>query len=134
MRWNVPDNVDELATADPYGIWDTHEYQPIVLSVMTGTVYGGRAIPLAWQIEFEPKNVENERAIRTIKHLGIEPDGYGWCKLVAAAAQQRFPELTNQLHTGDTEDATCVIWVETEEACRKLIGVAYELVAKENND
>jgi hypothetical protein len=52
---------------------------------MADTSDDGRDIPLSWQIEFEPADERLEKANRAIEVLEIEPDGYGWVKLIDAA-------------------------------------------------
>ncbi len=126
--WNIPPNIAALVAADPDKTWESVDFEPIRLSVIGGTAYAGRPIPLAWQIEFDPDDVANTNANDLIGKLGHEPDGYGWAALISAQVAQRFPELEAQLHLGDTEEATCVIWVEGEDICRKLCEVALGLV------
>jgi hypothetical protein len=52
-EWSVPENLPELINNED-GMWEDDRWDPILLTVMKGTVYNGRDIPLTWQIEFEP--------------------------------------------------------------------------------
>jgi hypothetical protein len=45
---------------------------------MSGTDYKGRAVPIAWQIEFDPAGEACEVANAMLMESGIDPDGYGW--------------------------------------------------------
>ena len=60
---------------------------------MKGTVYRGRAIPLAWQIEFEPVGPAFEVANEKLSTLGLDPDGYGWATLIKGVADKYHPCL-----------------------------------------
>jgi hypothetical protein len=92
-------------------------------------MYGDRDIPLAWQIEFEPGAPELEASNGKLSTLNLEPDGYGWSTLISAVMSKRHPELHDELHFGDTETETCVVWVESEDTCKKLISVVWELIS-----
>ena len=52
--WTIPGNLQELVDSDEGSIWEDTRWEPVLLTVMGGTSYGGRAIRLAWQIEFQP--------------------------------------------------------------------------------
>jgi hypothetical protein len=59
-KWNIPENLQALIDADGSdgdGLWEDDSWDPIQLTVMAGTSYGGRDIPLSWQIEFQPADV-----------------------------------------------------------------------------
>jgi hypothetical protein len=62
---------------------------------MAGTSYGGRDISLSWQIEFQPADVRLEKADKAIEARGIEPDGYGWAKLIGDVLAKDYPELVD---------------------------------------
>lgn len=126
--WNIPSNVSELARADEGGIWETEQFSPLRLSVMVGTSYGGRDIPLAWQIEFEPDSEAFEAANRKIEGLGLHADGYGWSTLLRTIFEQHFPDEVDALEFGDTEEAACVVWVESESLCKRLVEVVWSVV------
>ncbi len=112
-EWRVPDDLQSLIDDDLS--WETNDWSPILLSVVTNTSYDGRDIPLAWQIEFEP----------------IGATGYEWSDRIAEVVRQRYPEMIDQLHFGDTELSTCVVWVESEAICRQLINVVWALIHDE---
>ena len=59
----------ELVDADEGGIWEDDSWDPILLTVMKGTVYRGRHIP----VEFEPVGPGFEVANDKLRKLGLEP-------------------------------------------------------------
>ena len=113
-EWRIPENLQSLIEADDDLSWETSDWSPILLSVISGTSYG-RDIPLAWQIEFEP----------------IGSTGYDWSDRIAHAVDEQYPELVDHLHFDDTELSTCVVWVESEAVCRRLIDVVWTLIHDE---
>jgi hypothetical protein len=119
--WSIPENIAELLDADEGGIWEDDSWYPILLSMMKDTMYRGRPILLAWQIEFEPANPGFEEANEKLAALGMDTDGYGWAKLIQRAAEKYLPEMAMELQFGDTEESACVVWVESEDMCRQLI-------------
>ena len=98
---------------------------------MSGTEYEGRAIPVAWQIEFDPSEDNFEAANAQLDEGGIEPDGYGWGEYIREAIRKDDPALAQRLHTTDCETGTCVIWVESEEDCRALLAATWKFVFAE---
>lgn len=88
---------------------------------------------LAWQIEFEPDDVAGSAGAALIDSNGVEPDGDEWANLVIDQVAQRHPELTGALRS-DSEQSTCVIWVETEDACRKTLAIVQQLAKEEDDD
>ena len=126
--WNIPDNLGELLDRDEGGMWEDSRWAPLLLTVMKGTSYAGRDIPLAWQIEFEPVGRPFESANDKIRALGLDPDGYGWASLIKSVAEKYHPEMAKELRFDDTEEATCVVWVESESSCRKLLQMAWNLI------
>jgi len=127
-EWMIPQNLQELLDSDEGGMWEDDRWAPILLTAMKGTSYGGRDIPLAWQIEFQPDDDVFEAANSKIQKLGVEPDGYGWSNVLQSVIAEHHPEIVDGLHFGDTETDTCVVWVESEEVCRLLIQVAWSLI------
>ena len=95
---------------------------------MVGTSYGGRDIPLAWQIEFEPGGEAFQTANCKIEALGLASDGYGWSTLIRTIFEQHFPDEVNALQFGDTEESACVIWVESETLCKRLVDVVWSVI------
>jgi hypothetical protein len=110
--WNIPADLQQRLDADDDGIWEHNRWEPILLTVMKGTSYEGRDIPLAWQIEFEPSD---------------DRDGDDWSEIIRDEFLTQHPQRVNELHL-DAESSTCVIWVESEEACRCLLNVVWPLV------
>jgi hypothetical protein len=127
-EWRIPADLPELIAADDDLTWETQDWAPIELSVMAGTTYAGRDIPLAWQVEFEPAGPAFDGANAKIAAMGVEPDGYGWSSLIAAVMQKHHPEIADDLNYGDTETSACVIWVESEETCRRLVEMVWTLI------
>jgi sugar lactone lactonase YvrE len=133
MDWPVPKNVSELVSADPDRVWETDAFDPVRLSVQGGTTYDGRVIDLAWQIEFEPEAVAGSVGAALIDSLSGDADGDAWTAIIFDTVVARHPDLKNELRS-DSELATCVIWVETESACRRVLEVVQELVREEDDD
>jgi hypothetical protein len=130
-EWNIPKNLQELINADSPdgdGMWEDDSWDPILLTIMAGTSYDGRDIPLSWQIEFEPDDERLEIANKQIVALELEPDGYGWARLIEAAFAKDHPGLVDELHFGDTDASACVVWVESERTCKTLMEVAWSLI------
>lgn len=127
--WSMPLNLSDLIDQDSYGIWDDETtFSPIKLSVMKGVVYAGRPIDLSWQIEFEPSGEEFESGNARLVGIGLDADGYGWATLINSVFQKYHSELAPELQFGDTEEAACVVWVESEVTCRTLTEVAWNLI------
>jgi hypothetical protein len=130
-KWKIPKNLQQQIqddSPDGDGMWEDDLWDPILLTVMSGTSYQGRGIPLSWQIEFEPDDERLEAANEEIEASGLEPDGYGWAKFIAATFEKDHPDLLPQLHFDDTEEATCVVWVETESTCQVLTETVWKLI------
>lgn len=124
--WKIPTNLAQRLEEDD-GFWEDVRWNPLVLSVISGTTINGRDVPLAWQIEFEPFDEAFEAANDRLGEREIEPDGYGWGEAIRIAMQEKHPEVT-QLHFDDCEEGACVIWTESEEDCRKLMQVTWPLI------
>lgn len=126
-EWRIPENLDKLIHAGD-GIWEDDRWAPLLLTVMTGTTHGDREIPKSWQIEFQPDDDAFEATNSKLEGLGLEPDGYGWSSLIQATIEQHLPHLVEALHFDDTEETTCVVWTESEDACRQLVEVTWNLI------
>lgn len=124
--WDIPKNIEEIV-AD-VDTWEDDRWKPVLLTIMGGTSYKGREIPLAWQIEFEPCGEEFEAPNRKIEMLGADPDGYGWANVVHSVVGKHHPEIVNELQFGDTDENACVVWVESERTCKILMQVVWELI------
>ncbi len=129
-EWKPPKNVAK-ALADGDGSWEDQRWSPVLVTAMSGTKYEGRAIPVAWQIEFDPSEDEFEAANAGLEKSGVGPDGYGWGEFIQKAIQKRNPALAKRLHMTDCETDTCVIWVESEDDCRALLEATWKLVFAE---
>src|SRR5262245_56027880 len=91
--WQIPDDLSALIASDDDLTWTTHEWAPIELSVMAGTTYKGREIPLAWQIELDPSAPAFGEANSKIAAMGLEPDGYGWSTLIDSVMRKYHSDL-----------------------------------------
>ena len=123
MRWKAPSNVAELVAADPDHMWEDDQFDPIKLTAMDGTRDGDRDVPLAWQFEFEPADMEGSPAEERLEALGFESDGYGWTALILGDFARRFPECAAKVRS-DEELATCVITAEDSEIFERLVDTA----------
>ncbi len=128
-RWRLPRNLAK-ALEEGDGFWEDERWSPILLTAMSGTKLDGRAIPIAWQIEFEPGEDDFAEANAELEEMGIEPDGYGWGAYIRKCVRKSNPGLARRLHLLDCETATCVIWVESAEDCRMLLEATWKLVFK----
>ena len=109
--WKIPADLQRYLNAHD-GIWEDDRWDPILLTVMQGTSYEGRDIPVAWQIELEPPDGR---------------DGDAWAETIRDEYMLQHAKQIDELHF-DSESSTCVIWVDSEEACRRLLDVAWPLV------
>ena len=48
----------DVSLEDGDGSWEDERWSPFQLTVMSGTEYKGREIPIAWQIEFDPASAQ----------------------------------------------------------------------------
>lgn len=125
-KWKIPKNIQKRVD-DEDGMWEDERFDPILLTVMSGVEYEGRDIPLSWQIEFDPFDDRLETANEKLEASGIEPDGDGWAEYIENAFAKRYSKLADELHS-DSESSTCVLWVESENACKKLIELVWSLI------
>lgn len=122
--WAIPDDLDTIIADE--GMWESDHWQPVMLTVMGDTVYQGRPIPQAWQIEFSPHGPEFSHANNRLAAAGKTPDAYGWRDFIVEAMAKQAPNHVGEIHADDTEAAALVIWVESEEACKALIEVIWK--------
>ncbi|MEO7578632.1 MAG: hypothetical protein ABIT83_13560 [Massilia sp.] len=126
-EWAIPTNISEIVDANE--MWEDESWAPFLLTVIGGTTYKGRDIPLAWQIEFEPAEDAFQGPNKAVVALGIEPDGYGWANVLHSVISKHHPEIVDELQFGDTDSDACVVWVESESSCKTLMHVAWGLIA-----
>jgi len=124
--WKIPKNIQTRVDAED-GMWEDERFDPILLTVMSGVEYEGRDIPLSWQIEFDPFDDRLGAANKKLESSGIEPDGDGWAEVIQKKFAKRYPKLAGELHS-DSESSTCVLWVESENACQKLIELVWSMI------
>jgi hypothetical protein len=126
-RWKPPVDLTQ-ALADGGGMWEDERWSPILVTAMSGTKHQGRAIPVAWQIEFDPSDDACEAANARLMEMGAEPEGYGWGDFIQTTIRAGNPGLAERLHISDCENDTCVIWVESEDDCRALLEATWQLL------
>ena len=126
-NWNPPENIAQ-ALEDGDGIWEDERWAPIQVTAMSRTELGGREIPVAWQIEFDPTDESFDAANEGLEQEDLEHDGYGWGEHIQETIRESDPGLAKRLHMFDCEVGTCVIWVESAEDCRKLLENTWKLV------
>jgi hypothetical protein len=126
-KWKPPRDITQ-ALEDGDGVWEDGRWSPVFLTALSGTTFGGREIPVAWQIEFDPSEEEFGAANARLEEMGIEPDGYGWAEYIHKSVRRASPALAKRLHLGDCETQMCVIWAESDEDCRTLIETTWRLV------
>ncbi|MDB5344090.1 MAG: hypothetical protein JWP89_2467 [Schlesneria sp.] len=126
-KWKALKNI-AILLEEGDGSWEDERWSPILLTVMSGTELDGRAIPIAWQIEFDPSDEEFEAANAKLEEMEIDPDGYGWGEFIRKAVGKTDPVLATRLHLDDCETDTCVIWVESDDDCRVLVESTWNLV------
>ena len=124
-KWEVPKDLQKRINKE--GTWGSDRFDPIRLTVMSGTTYQGRNLPLVWQIEFDPSDEQWAAANEKIEALDIEPDGDGWAEVIERKFSKRYPKLAGQLHS-DSESSTCVLWVESENVCERLVEIVWSLI------
>jgi Immunity protein 51 len=129
-KWEIPEDLRDLVEEDES--WESSDWDPIELSVIGGTLYKGRPIDLSWQIEFDPQDPRVQPATERNKQNGLDPDGYGWATLVKAVVDKYHPEIANEVQFGGTEESALVAWVESEDSCKTLMQVAWNLISTEN--
>ncbi len=124
--WRLPNDLRKRVV-DAGGSWEDERYDPILLSVSDDVSYKGRKIQLVWQVEFDPFDERLEAAWERLEDRGVEPDGDGWSGVIHAKFKQRFPKLAGVLHD-DSESSTCVLWVESERACKALVELVWSML------
>ena len=123
--WKIPDNLRAILDAEEQ--WEDPRWDPLMLTVMAGTIYRGRPIPIAWEVTFSPGDDFFDDLNDTLEAAGIDPDGYCWLHVIEGRLAKSAPDLVERLHA-DSEIATCVIWVETEADCRNLIETIWTIL------
>src|SRR5207247_10419025 len=111
------------------GTWEQDRYDPIVLTLSIDVAYQGREIPLMWQVEFDPFDERLKTAGERLERRGVEPDGDGWSSVIQKEFRKRFPKLAREFHD-DSESSTCILWVESENACKALVELVWSMLVK----
>ena len=100
-EWNIPTNLQEAITKDDDNMWESEQWNPIILRIIGGTIYRERAIPLAWEIELPLDDDFFDDVNPQLETLSVEADGYGWLELIEYHLSQDAPSLVERIHTGD---------------------------------
>ncbi len=124
-EWKIPKNIQKRVEEED-GMWEDERWDPLLLTVMSGSSYEGRDIPLMWQIEFDPFDDRLEAANEKLEAAGVEPDGDGWSEVIETEFAKRHPKLAADFHS-DSESSACVVWVESEATCQKLMELIWSL-------
>jgi len=132
-EWEIPSDLEDLIRDDAEenggsGMWSDDRWDPILLTVMAGTSYEGRDIPLAWQIQFDPSDERFQAANARLEDFGLEPDGYGWAEYIKSIFAENHRERLHELHFSDTESDACIVWVESESTCAEIVETVWSLI------
>lgn len=111
-EWKIPSDLKLLMESDEDLTWESDNWSPVELSVIGGTSHNGRSIDQSWQVEFEAE----------------ESDGYELLDRILIAVDEKDPGIRPDLHCEDTEEAAVVIWVESEDTCRRLMKILWPIV------
>jgi hypothetical protein len=95
--WTIPADLNAIVARE--GEWDSDHWQPISLSVLGDTTYGGRNIPLSWQIAFAPSGADFVEANQRISIDRKNPDAYDWSRLIIKAFAARYPQFATPMMT-----------------------------------
>ena len=63
-----------------------------------------------------------------LEQMDIEPDGCAWGEHIRTTIGKTDLALANRLRLDDCEMGTCVIWVESDEDCRILLEITWNLI------
>ena len=120
--WTLPPDLATIVAED--GEWEDPSWDPLLLTVVGQTRFEDRLIPVAWQLSFWPGDAFFQRRGAPPGALPGEGEGLAWSRWLRAALAARAPHLGRRLHD-ESEAATCVLWVESEEDGRALMEAAW---------
>ena len=123
--WKIPENVEEFLQ-DEDGIWEDDRWSPLLLMAVTHVENEAKAIPVAWELHFEPAEDYFAAANDRLMDLDFRPDGHGWGEFIMQAIRKSDPKLAKKLHL-DCDPSECMIWVECKEDFRKLVESTWHL-------
>ena len=115
--WIMPPDLATIIADD--GEWEDPTWDPLLLTVVGDTRHEGRDIAMAWQLSLWPDDAPPALQAEVAASFG-RADGHGWASWLLAAIEARAPQLVARVHD-DSEEATCVLWVETEADGRALM-------------
>jgi len=121
-KWSVPNNLNQLIE-DGDGMWEDERWSPIILMVMSGTSKSR----YVWQIEFDPFVRKFAAASKRLKAMSIDPSGDGWSQVIEREFIVRYPKFAREFED-DSESSTCVVSVQSESACQKLLELIWSMM------
>jgi len=126
-KWRIPKDLNKRVEEE--GEWETERFAPLRLLVMPAAKSRSGKSALDWQLELDIDLNDKQYASagEKIKAVGNEPDGDGWTELVEKEFTKRYPKLAREFDS-DSETATCVVSVKSEEACKKLLELVWSLI------
>lgn len=116
-----PSNLAAILERD--GIWADDSFAPIGVLVMEVEYEGEEMV--SYQLEISAGDLEEVEAV--MEKYGQDADGYGWEDLVREHIHRIDPALEAAMR-GDSEGATCVLWVPDAESFREMLGHVLDLV------
>jgi len=122
-KWNIPRNLQELIDADSPdgdGMWADDGWDPIPLTVGQALALLGAPFRYIGKLSLSPATTASRSPTSGSKIWDSNRDVYGWAKLIEGVYAKDHPEPVDELHFGDTELATCVVWAESPSTCRTL--------------
>lgn len=126
-KWIIPKDLKKRVEQE--GEWETDRFAPLRLLVMAGNKGRSSKHSLDWQLEhyIDLDDKQYAKAAEKIKATGNEPDGDGWTELIEREFTKRYPKLAKEFGS-DSEIATCVVFVKSEAACKKLLELIWSLI------
>ena len=122
--WTMPPDLPVIVAED--GEWEDPSWDPLVLTVVGDTRLEGRLIPIAWQLSLWTEDAPAVLRAAVAAAYG-KADGHGWAHWLLAALEARGQKVAARAHD-DSEEAACVLWVETEADGRLLMEGAWLLL------
>ncbi len=111
-----PKNLAQILETD--GIWSDDTFDPITVTVVEAE-YNGDEIT-SYQLEITAGG-DFEAIEAVMEANGMESSGLDWEDLIREYIHRIDSVLENKI-MGDSEGATCVLWVRDESSFRKILG------------
>ncbi|HYV90220.1 MAG TPA: Imm51 family immunity protein [Chitinophagales bacterium] len=123
----IPNNLTQVLEEE--GMWEDETFAPVHITVMESEFKGKNVI--GFQLEFSPHENFNE-INEVMEENGIEVDGYNWEGLIRKFLKKKDKKFEAKV-IGDSEGETCVLWTQTEEDFRRLLGFTIEFISNPDN-